>query len=661
MDIKLTHTLLSDYLKTSATPQEIADSLSLCGPTVDRLHKIESETIYDIEIITNRIDSASAFGVAREAAAILPQFDHQTKLINNPQQLSLNDLGDLPDNPPVTVQILDQSLIPRFTAIALEIEIKPSPTRTKKLLEHVNQRPLNNIIDVTNELTLRFGQPTHVFDLDKIKGNLMKLRQSKKGETITTLDGKIHTLKGGDIIIEDGSGNLIDLCGIMGGILSAVDQSTKRILFFVQNYDGKRIRRTSLYTQQRTLAAQIFEKSPDPEMVLPTLLAGVNLFRQHANAKIISNLIDIYPNPPKTKILKLNIHWLTKFIGIDIPSKQVEQILSTLGFETKIIDKTATVTVPTWRLHDISIKEDLAEEIARVIGYFRLPSVLPPTTLPQTQTDPLLKYELVARKYLSHLGFTEIYNYALTGKQLFEKTNLSVPNIKVNNPLSRDFEYMRTSLLPSLLFDLEQNTGKAEPPFRLFELSNIYLPQNDSLLPQEISTLALVTQGLDFLTTKGYIEALFSSLHLPVDFSPLKRDIPPFIAPQSAEITIANQVVGHIGPVMPKVADQFQLNSCIIAELNFQSLSSLIDPILHFKAISAYPSILADLTLKSIKPVGLLLKQLQFSHPQLTAVTYLDSYQNKHTFRLEFTSFTDNLTKDFVEVAKDQIVENLKL
>src|SRR5688572_6760403 len=187
MDIKLTHTLLKDYLDTSAKPSEIAKALSLSGPTVDRIHKIDKENIYDIEIITNRIDSASAFGVAREAAAILPQFNTKANLINNPYDLSLEDLGELPSSTPIKVQILDQSLVSRFSCISLKIELKDSPKKVQQMLENLEQRPINNIVDITNELTARFGQPTHVFDLDKIKGGVMKLRSSKKGEHITTL------------------------------------------------------------------------------------------------------------------------------------------------------------------------------------------------------------------------------------------------------------------------------------------------------------------------------------------------------------------------------------------------------------------------------------------------------------------------------------------
>lgn len=349
MDIKLPHSLLKEFLDTSAKPEQIAKSLSLCGPTVDQITSYKNDYLYHIEVITNRIDSASAFGIAREAAAILPQFKYKAKIKNDPYQLNLKQLGDLPKNSPLNLQILDNSLIPRFTAITLtNTQVKPSPKPVQDWLNLSGLRPLNNVVDITNELTLKYGQPVHAFDLDKIANQQLILRESKKGESITTLDGRVHHLQGGDIVIQDGSGRLIDLCGIMGGQFSAIDSNTKNVLLFVQTYEPKHIRKTSLYTQERTLAAQIFEKRPDPELVLPTLIAGVKLLEQRANATISSNLIDLYPDPTKTKTINLDLNWLNQFAGINLKPTQVSSILKKLGFTSKsITSQVLRVTVPS--------------------------------------------------------------------------------------------------------------------------------------------------------------------------------------------------------------------------------------------------------------------------------------------------------------------------
>lgn len=659
MDIKLPHSLLKEFLDTSARPEQIAKSLSLCGPTVDRITSYKNDHLYHIEVITNRIDSASAFGIAREAAAILPQFKYKAKIKNDPYQLNLKQLGDLPKNSPLNLQILDNSLIPRFTAIALtNTQVKPSPKPVQDWLNLSGLRPLNNVIDITNELTLKYGQPVHAFDLDKIANQQIIMRESKKGESITTLDGRVHHLQGGDIVIQDGSGRLIDLCGIMGGQSSAIDSNTKNVLLFVQTYEPKHIRKTSLYTQERTLAAQIFEKRPDPELVLPTIIAGVKLLEQRANAIISSNLIDLYPDPAKNKTINLDLNWLNQFAGISLKPTQVSSILKKLGFTSKsITSQVLRVTVPSWRHHDINLTQDLAEEIIRIHGYFRLPSNLPPTTIPNTQTNPLLHHEYQARTYLSNLGFTEIYNLSLVSQDLFRQTNLKLePKLKLSNPLSGEFEYLRTSLIPSLLSNLDANRGKATPPLRLFELAHTY-HSTKSALPDETSTLSFITYGLDFFTTKGYLEALAKHLHLNLKFKPLVKKTPPFITKHSASVYYHNHHLGTLGIISPEVTSRFNLNQTVVcADLNFAKLSLQINPILNFKTIPQYPSIYEDLTLTSTKPVADLISKLEKAHPLITSVEYLTSHQHNHTFRLEFNDPKGNLTQAKVT----QIKNNLK-
>ena len=658
MDIKIPHSLLTQFLETKASPETIAHDLSLCGPTVDQLHHRKSDDLYDLEIITNRIDSASAFGVAREAAAILPEFGHKAKLLNNPYQNQLTDLGQLPSNQPIKLQILDSSLIPRFTAITLSnVEIKPSPKQTQDWLELSGQRPLNNVIDVTNELTLKYGQPVHVFDLDKITNQTMVLRESKKGEKILTLDGRTHILKGGDIVIEDGAKNLIDLCGIIGGGLSNVDDHTKNILLFVQIYEPKHIRRTSLYTQERTLAAQIFEKSPDPELVLPILIEGVRLLTLRANAKISSNLLDIYQKPKASKPIILDFNWLNRFIGIDLKAQKINSILNQLGFTTKLINQDKiSVSTPSWRKNDINTKEDLAEEITRIYGYFRLPSILPANIIPNTQTDPLLKNEYQARSYLSNLGFTEIYNLSLVSQELFASTNLELdPKLVLNNPLSSEYQYLRTSLIPSLLTNLANNRGKTEPPLKIFELSHTY-HSNNKTLPNETSTLTLATYGLDFLESKGHLEALAKHLHFDLHFNPLTSPSKPFIQNQSAKIYSDKTLLGIIGVIDPVTTTNFSLQeTTIIIDLDFNKLNLKIDPIHHFTPVPRFASIFEDITISSTKPVGNLLSNLQQAHPFIINVSYLSSHQHNHTFHLEFNDPKGNLTQDQVNKIKTTI------
>jgi len=217
-------------LNTKATPGKVAEYLSLCGPSTERVEKYGNDFIYDIEVTTNRIDTASVYGIAREASAILPRFKIAAKL--KPIRQTSNEFVFIKNVNYVTAQV-NPNLCPRFTAVLIRnVEIGESPDLIKTRLESAGVRAINNIVDISNYVMLELGQPVHTFDYDKIKGAKMILRESKKGEKITTLDSKEFTLPGGDIVIEDGEGRLIDLAGIMGGALSAVDEGTKNILLF---------------------------------------------------------------------------------------------------------------------------------------------------------------------------------------------------------------------------------------------------------------------------------------------------------------------------------------------------------------------------------------------------------------------------------------------
>jgi phenylalanyl-tRNA synthetase beta chain len=666
MDIKIPHSLLTKFLKTSAKPEQIAEALSLCGPTVDQLEKLDHDYLYHIEIITNRVDAASAFGVAREASAILPEHEHETTLINNPYEQTLDTLPPLPKNPPVDVTITDHQLVPRFACIAISgVDIKPSPKDTQNWLELSDQRPLNNLIDITNELTLKYGQPVHIFDLDEIKKHKMIVRVSKPGEKIITLDNRAHTLKGDDIVIEDGEGRLIDLCGIMGGALSSVSDQTTNVLLFVQTYDPKRIRKTSLYVQERTLASQLFEKRPDQELVLPVLIEGAKLILERAGGEISSDIIDLYPNPIKSPTINLNLSWLEQFSGVALKKQQVVNILDRLGFGVEATSSdTLVCTVPTWRVHDVSIKEDLAEEIMRVYGYFRLPSVLPPTTIPKTQEDPLLSWEQQVRFYLAHLGFTEIYNYALISKDLTTKAGLKFDEaFHLSNPLSADYEYMRQSLIPSLLANLESNRGTSQPPFMIFELANVYDKQAGTPLASERSTLTLTTYGLDFAHTNGYLEALGEYLHLPLKVIPTNNPPTPFATKRSGAITLDQDTVGYIGYLDDKIKSNFHLTEpVVIIDLNFQKLSELATHHHHFKPVLPSTPIIEDLTftLPEKTTLGPIIEFIPTISPTITSVSLKDQYQQNYTFTITYQDANKQLTDKDVAPIREKVVDTLQ-
>lgn len=654
MDLKLPDSTLRQYLKTKATAQEIAQALTACGPSVDRLNQIDGDWLYEIEVITNRVDCMSAIGIAREAAAILPMFGHKAVIINNPYDITSDSLPDRKTKKlPLNIQVRDPSLVKRFSLIILDnLNVEPSPKYISDQLNLAMIRPVNNLVDITNYLTLCFGQPVHVFDYDKILGSKILLRESKKGEKITTLDHKTHTLLGGDIVIEDGQGRLVDLCGIMGGLLSEVDNKTTRAIIFVQTYDPKKIRRTSLYTQERTLASQIFEKNPDTRLVSPTLIEGTNLFIKYANGRIASDSIDLYYQRPKSNSVTLNLKALNDHSGFNFNLKTANSILNNLGFTTKSTGDSIECKVPTWRLHDIEIPEDLIEEITRVYGYFRLDSNLPTSSYLNLQPDKLLKLEYQTKNLLSDLGFTEIFNYSLVSKDIFDKSCLPIESaVTLLNPLASEFEYLRPSLIPSLLMDLGYNQGKVQKPIRIFELSNIY-QGTSSGLPDEISTLCLATTNLDYPTTKGYLEVILNKLGLDYKFTAIES-FGPFRSNALSQIEINGLTIGHFGLIKTIVKDNFGIGDEVcLAQLDFSLLAKHSNLTKTITLPSIYPDIVDDVTIQSDKSIGQLINELSHSHPLITTVIYLESLANKHTFRLHFNNPRSNLTQEEVNQIK---------
>ncbi len=558
MNILIPDSWLREFIKTDATPETIAEKLSLCSLSVEKLHQRGGETIYEIEITPNRYDTLSVLGIAREVAAVLPRFGLKAELIPLNTFETLYTL----DTQPLNITITDPELCPRFTALVLDnVEIKGSPKIIQDRLEMSGVRALNNVVDVSNYLMLELGQPMHIFDFDKLDNapaptvetghapSLQKeliLRESKKGEKLTTLDGVSRTMPKGAIVIESG-GQLIDLCGIMGGENSAVDENTQRILLFIQIYDPVRIRKTSQELALRTEASTRFEKGIDPAGILPAMNRAVEMLQENAGARIASQLIDIKNEAWQPHEVELEIPEVERLLGVRLEREEIIEILKSLGFEITVRNSglqipSIVAKVPSWRDKDIAIPADLVEEVARLHGYHNLPNLMPEGAIPTTPREKKFYWEDKAKDFLKHQGFYEVYNYSFVSKRLLKRLlpnlnfNSSVhgrePNcinyntylpkgvLKVKNPLNLELEYLRPSLLPSLLQNLEENKGQALPskawPLKIFELERVYLPLKNQDLPQEnfrLTGIVFVDEqktknNEQFYVVKGIVEGV---------------------------------------------------------------------------------------------------------------------------------------------------------
>jgi phenylalanyl-tRNA synthetase beta chain len=658
MNILIPYTWLLEHLDTKATPEKLQECLSLCGPSVERIDSVNGEPVFDVEITTNRVDSMSVRGIAREAAAILPEFDIKAKLktLTTPKVSSQLELGIRIKNNP--------QLCRRILAVKLEnLKIKPSPGWLQKRLTQVGQRPLNNTIDITNYVMWELGHPIHVFDFDRLKEKTIIVREAKKGEKLITLDNKTYTLNGGEVIFDDGTGNIIDLPGIMGTKNTVVTQKTKNILLWTESIDARKIRDASMGLAIRSQAAILNEKNVDPELAMPAILRAIELYKQEAQAQISSKIVDIYPEKPKTTSIKLPQKKLTTYLGLTVPTQKVKRILSALGCKVEINQtKKETlyqITPPTWRTEDLQIPHDLIEEIARIYGYHNLPSKLMAGKIPTKTQGITFHLEDSIKANLADWQLTEVYTYSLVKKELANLSEYKLNNhLKLSNPLTEDHVFLRRSILPSHLEVIKNNPQKEK--VRIFELANVYHPKKGSQLPQEKQQLA-ITLTQDFFKAKALVEMLLKKLRVEYQFLP-KNGIPKMLHPDRSAIIVAgNKIIGKIGEIKPSILRSSELKPPVTSVVfNTKNLLKSRTS-LTYQPVPKHPPLVEDLTfvLADKTYVGELIEEITNLSRLIESVELKEVYQKNSTFTIIYRHPSRSLTDKDISPIRKKIKKHL--
>ena len=641
MDIIISDNWLREYLDTPAKPSQIAEYVSLCGPSVEKIEKLNGDTLYHVEITTNRIDSVSVYGFAREVTAILPRFNISAKL----KPLVPNKIIKHVDNLPFKV-VSDHKLVRRTIGVVLtDIKNWKSPDWMQKRLNSCGVRSLNSVVDITNYIMLEVGHPSHAFDYDKIKNKKFIIRESKSGESVTSFDGKTYKLNGGDIVFDDGEGVIIDLPGIIGTKNSVVDTNTKRVFFFIDNNDPIRIRNTSMGLAIRTMAAAINEKGVDPELGITAIYRGIELFQKICGAITASKVYDDYPNPYKKKSIKIDKNFINQSLGIDLNKNDIQIYLTSLEFKPKWSKNTLFVSVPSFRANDIDIPEDLIEEIARIYGYHNLPSNLMNGDLPDPLFMTPFRVESLIKNTLKSLGGTEVYTLSLVPYDFIKNNTL-----RISNPLGKETEYLRTSLRPSLIQAVDENIGVKEP-LHLFEMANVYIPKKGNL-PNEVMYLAGIFSCYDYREAKGIIESLLTELNINYDFIP--KDSEGFQASKCLIIKSGIITLGKFG-VLEKI-------DLIYYEFDTQYLINSYKAYPSYKPLPKYPPQIEDITL--ILPertkVGDLIQSIESVDTDICKVELHDIFKNAYTFRINYQNPKKTLTNEEVEIIRNKILQLVK-
>ena len=579
---------------------QLAQALTFAGNKVASVTKKDGDTVFEFEVTSNRPDTLSIIGLAREAAAILNQ---NLKL---PKETEIN----FPDNPALTLNN-DKKLCPTYALVGFSgVTVKPSSKLIQTRLSLSGFRPVNNIVDITNYLMLATCQPMHAFDADKIEGELT-LRVAKAGETITSLDHVERILEGGEIIIADEK-KIIDLAGLMGGLNSEVSDQTKNVLLLVPIYDSVTIRRAGKNLKLRTEASNRFEKKLDLTQVEAVAKMAAALIAAEANGTPSTKLVNLTPEYV-APIIKLTPEKVKKVIGIDI-----EIDLNVL--EIKVDGD--HYQPPAWR-RDLETDVDLIEEIARLYGYNQLPKTLPSGTIPVHPTALKPNWMRKIRDLAAQLGYTEGYSSTLINQR-------EGNHLKVLHPMSSDFEYMRTTILESLL---------PATPGNWFELGTVFNPNPKSdKLPIEIQELGLTSTTFKFVQIKGQIETLGEKLGLKLEIN------------REAQIILKEKVIGSISKTADQSAWTAVVNASVLAEV---ATSHFIYP-----PVPPFPAIIEDLTLTLPERtfIGPVINAIKQSNRLIAEVSLTKIYKQNFTFHLTYQSLTRQLSAKDVQPVRKLII-----
>lgn len=564
-----------------------------------------SEPVLDIAITPNRGDLLSVWGIARELNLIT---DWELRPPVFPEDLKEGEpfLGK--------IEIWDSASCFRYIGRLFKgITVKESPFEIRRRLFLVGQRPINNIVDITNYVLLELGQPLHAFDWAKIAGGHVIIRKAKRGETLLLLDGNRRTLSEEDLVIADKEKALV-LAGIMGGEESGVTENTWDVFLESAWFNPKSIRLTGQRHRITTESSYRFERGVDPNGVFLAVLRATDLIVRFAEPKEISQIVDVYPQPYVPNPIELPVKKVSKVIGFDIGEERVESTLKKLG--NLVREGDTFKLIPHSFRQDLRIPEDLIEEIARLYGYDQIPSKMPfgELTSRAPQREFVLKDKI--KEILTGLGFYEVITYSFINPEYLSKLSLAPEDrrlipLKLSNPISSSLSVLRTSLVPGLLEVAKFNSHREVEDLKIFEIGKVFFPQSE--LAEEREALGLMLKGhphegapwegkrrqFDLYDLKGFIEALFSLLRLSVEIKPFSKE--PFLKKGlSFDLYIGETRIGYAGEIKRVILEELDLKGPIlIAELDLELVSqakSQQSEDIVIKKPPKFPSTFRDIT-----------------------------------------------------------------
>ena len=551
--------------------------------------------VADFEITSNRADCFSVIGLARETAATFGR----PFTVKEPVVKGCG--GDI--NEHMSVEVVDTDLCPRYTArLVKNIKIEPSPAWMRERLHACGVRPINNIVDITNYVMLEYGQPMHAFDYSCLSDGKIVVRRARNGESIQTLDGQDHDLTDKMLAICDND-KPVAVAGVMGGANSEIEDDTTTVVFESACFHGATVRVTAKALGMRTEASGRFEKGLDPSLTMPAVQRACELVEMLGAGEVVDGIIDACAADLTPKTLPFEPDKMNALLGLDLSADEQKAYLERLEFRVE----DGKVIIPSFRV-DIARMCDLAEEVARMYGYDKIPTTLYAGEMVQGEYTPKQMAEQIVSQTCRSAGFDEAMSHSFISPKFYDMIGWAEDDPRristtILNPLGEDFSIMRTTVLPSMLQSLAHNHAHRNPTASLFELGMIYTPvvkdgkADASVLPHEEKVITLGSYGrLSFFQFKGVIEAICRELNVKdVQFMP-ETGNPSYHPGRCANILIGGEVVGVFGTVHPTVAARYGLSGEVLAaELPLDKLFDAIDPVKLYHPLPKFPASTRDI------------------------------------------------------------------
>jgi phenylalanyl-tRNA synthetase beta chain len=630
-----------------------------------------------LEVTPNRPDCLGIYGVAREVHAATG-----SPLAPAPWAEDPGIAGEV-QGVEIVVQCPD--LCPRFTARVFEdVKIGPSPLWLKARLMAAGQRPISNVVDITNYVMLLTGQPLHAFDLDRVAGARLTVRRAGDDERVETLDGQTRTLDGDMVVIDDADGPT-SIAGIMGGARSEVGDATTRVLMEVANWDGANIHRTSLKLGLRSEASTRFEKQLQPEQAMEAQAVAAQLMIELCGARLAPGTIDVGGPGPEPPTIRLRDQRVEGLLGAPISRERCREILEALEFAVADAPDGLDVTPPAFRRADVTREADVIEEVARLDGLEKLPATLPSRHGASGRLTPIQLQRRRATDALASQGLHEVVGWSFVGPELASRLRtVGGRVVELENPMSADQSQLRTTLLGSLLDIARRNRARGATTLRLFEAGAVYLPNPDGPLPSEPHHVAALLIGsvrtptwrspappsADFFTAKGVLGALLDTLR--VDWRVAAVQLP-FLHPGRAarvHVGAGDEPDGWLGEVHPLVAAEWDIPDTVAAfELDLDAIG--IPDTSAYEDVTSFPEVREDLAVivaDTVTAEDVLSVVREAGAPLLTGAGVFDVYRDAErigeakvslALRLSYRAADRTLTDEEVALRREAIAAAL--